>query len=472
MSIHQYIVNKLIEGLGFAPTECQKKLFSELSDFISPGYSDGDIMVINGYAGTGKTSAVNSLVRFLSESATNHILLAPTGRAAKVLSGYCNRKAYTVHKQIYRQKSMRDGVGQFALDINKNKETIFIVDEASLISAGYGDSGIFGSGSLLDDLIEYVRSNIGNKLILIGDTAQLPPVGEELSKALDTGFLESYGTVKYSHLKSVVRQEQSSGILYNATVIREIIEQGRGDVPSFDVDLFPDTDSITGSDLIETILSSYDKYGSDQTVVLCRSNKRANRYNQGIRSSILFRDERLGRGDKLMVVKNCYQFLDDIDELDFIANGDVAELVNISGYEQRYGLDFAQATLRFPDYNDVEIDAKIILDTLVSETASLNQEQQKRLFMEIMEDYSHIKVKRKRVAAVREDKYYNALQIKYANAITCHKSQGGQWSVVFIDNPFWKEQITTDDLKWLYTAITRAVNKVYFVNFDKRFFVK
>jgi exodeoxyribonuclease-5 len=281
-----------------------------------------------------------------------------------------------------------------------------------------------------------------------------------------------YSKVTHVLLKTVVRQEKSSGILHNATILREIIESGRADLPKLDVEGFDDIERITGGDLIERLSSEYDKRTMEETLVLCRSNKRANRYNQGIRSKILYREERVNRGDKLMIVKNCYQFLDDVDEIDFIANGDVAELVKVSGYEERYGLSFALATLKFGDYNDVEIEARIILDTLESESASLSSEQQRMLFNAVMEDYAHIKVKRKRVLSVREDRYYNALQIKHANAITCHKSQGGQWKSLFIDNPFWRDDITIDDLKWLYTAITRAVNKVYFVNFDDRFFVK
>jgi len=276
--------------------------------------------------------------------------------------------------------------------------------------------------------------------------------------------------VRFSHLKTVVRQAKSSGILHNATILREMIESGRVEYPKFEIEGYDDIFRIGGGDLLEELGNSYDKAGMDETLVLCRSNKRANRYNQGIRAKLLFREERLNRGDKLMVVKNCYQFLDDIEEIDFIANGDVAELVKISGYEERYGLNFADAILRFGDYNDVEIKAKVILDTLDSETASLGTEQQKRLFTDILEEYSDIKTKRKRVAAVREDKYFNALQIKFASAITCHKSQGGQWSRVFIDNPFWSDQISLDDLKWLYTAMTRAIDRVYFVNFDNKFF--
>lgn len=269
----------------------------------------------------------------------------------------------------------------------------------------------------------------------------------------------------------MVRQAKSSGILFNATIIRDIIESRKATYPKLKQKGFDDIERISGADLIERLSQSYDKSTMDETLVLCRSNKRANRYNQGIRSKILYREERINRGDKLMIVKNCYQFLENIDEIDFIANGDVAELVKISGYEERYGLTFARATLKFADYNDVEIDARIILDTLESESASLSSEQQRALFNAVMEDYSHIKLKRKRINAVREDIYYNALQVKHANAITCHKSQGGQWKNVFIDNPFWRDDITTEDLKWLYTALTRAVNKVYFVNFDDKFFV-
>ncbi len=470
MSVTTFIYNKLVTGLGFEPTICQQNLFRTISTFIKDDLHD--ILLINGYAGTGKTSAVASLVSFLNQFGTKFILAAPTGRAAKVLSGYTGYTSLTVHKQIYRQKSMKDGVGQFVLDLNKNRETIFVVDEASLISSGSYESSLFGSGNLLDDLIKYIRSNSGNKLILIGDSAQLPPVGENISKALDYNHIESYGNTLYVTLKSVVRQAENSGILSNATMLREMIEADKCEFPKFEVNKFSDIERITGSELIEYLSDSYDRNGSDQTLVLCRSNKRANRYNSGIRQKILFRDEMLTRGDKLMIVKNCYQFLEDVDDIDFIANGDVAELVKISAYEERYGLNFAKALLRFPDYNDTEIEARVILNTLESETASLGSEQQRALFNAVMEDYSHVKIKRKRIATVREDIYYNALQIKYANAITCHKSQGGQWDTVFIDNPFWRDDITIEDLKWLYTAITRAVSKVYFVNFDDRFFKK
>lgn len=469
MAVADYIFDKLNSGLGFEPTTCQSSLFASLASFITEN-SQSDLMLINGYAGTGKTSSLSSLVKVLKEFSRTFTLMAPTGRAAKVLSGYTGYKALTIHKQIYRQRSMKDGVGLFSLNVNKSKNTIYIVDEASLISSAYGDSSVFGSGRLLDDLVEYVRSNTGNKLILIGDSAQLPPVGEQISNALSLEYLKMYGSVEYSELKEVVRQAKDSGILFNATIIREMIERGENGFPKLVTDGFDDIENISGADLIEMISTSYDRWGIDESLVLCRSNKKANRYNQGIRAKILYREEKINQGDKLMVVKNCYQFLEDVEDLDFIANGDVAELVKIGGYQERYGLNFAQATLRFADYNDVEIKAKIILDTLESETASLSSEQNRKFFSEVMEDYAHIANKRKRMAAVREDPFYNALQVKHANAITCHKSQGGQWKSIFIDNPFWKGDISIEDLKWLYTAITRAVDKVYFVNFDKRFF--
>lgn len=468
MSLDNFIFQKLTEGLGFEPTPCQENLFRVLSAFIKE--NENDILLINGYAGTGKTSSISSLVSLLKGFGRKFILTAPTGRAAKVLAAYTGQSSYTVHKQIYRQKSIKDGLGQFTLDANKNRDTVFIVDEASLISSGAAELSVFGSGNLLDDLITYVRSNTGNKLILIGDSAQLPPVGEAISRALDFDLLNSYGNALYVTLSSVVRQAGDSGILVNATLLREMIESDKPGFPKFILEPFSDVERISGADLIEHISQSYEKNGVDETLILCRSNKRANRYNAGIRGKILFRDERLSKGDKLMIVKNCYQFLDDVEDVDFIANGDVAELMKISNYEERYGLNFAKARLRFPDYNEAEIEARIILDTLDSETASLGSEQQKLLFNSVMEDYSHIKIKRKRVLAVREDKYFNALQIKYANAITCHKSQGGQWNTVFIDNPFWRGEITIEDMKWLYTAITRAVSKVYFVNFDDKFF--
>ena len=472
MGAASFLSDKIASHLAFPPTECQKRLFDTIAEFAVQ-YGESDILLVRGYAGTGKTSAIAAFVRTLKELEYRYVLLSPTGRSAKVLSGFTGEKASTIHKHIYRQKSLSGGVGEFQLNINKAKDTFFIVDEASLISTSSAimQDSIFGSGDLLSDLIAFVRAGVDNKLVIIGDRGQLPPVGMEQSPALDEIYMSQFGKVMVSDLSTVVRQAEGSGILTNATIVRSLLERGVADVPRLRLGGFPDVERITGGDLIETLSDAVGRYGLDNIVVLCRSNKRANRYNAGIRSTVLYREERLTRGDKLMVVKNCYQFLEDVPELDFIANGDVAELRKISHYEERYGLNFAEACLSFPDYNDVEITAKIILDTLESEAPSLTADQSKALFEGVSADYADEKNARKRYQKVREDIYYNALQIKYATAITCHKSQGGQWDCVFIDNPFWKEP-ELDDLKWLYTAITRGVRKVYFVNFKDEYFEK
>ena len=469
MGLADFLGEKILQNFKYEPTECQKIFFDKISRFLS-GYGDGDIFILNGYAGTGKTEAIGAVVRTLKEFNMKFKLMAPTGRAAKVLSGYTSHRTSTIHKQIYRQKSMDNGVGQFSLDFNRDNDTVYIVDEASLITIDSSSSS-FGSGNLLEDLISYIRNGSDNKLILIGDNAQLPPISLDRSPALDVPYMEGYGPVEWVSMKSVVRQELESGILYNATLLRKAIAlQETGSFPKLQVKGYNDVESINGGELIEALEDAVSRYGLEETIVLCRSNKRANRYNEGIRAKILSREERLVRGDRLMVVKNCYQFLEDVKEIDFIANGDIAELIKIGNYEERYGLHFAQARFSFPDYDDIEISAKIILDTLDSESASLTSEQQRALYEGVYTDYEHIKTKKKRNESVREDPYYNALQIKYSSAITCHKSQGGQWKCVFIDNAFWQDEISLDELKWLYTAITRAVEKVYFVSFNKLFF--
>lgn len=469
MGASDFLLGRLKDNLQFPPTPCQENLLRTVADFAVQ-YGECDLMLVTGYAGTGKTSAIAAFVKTLRQLEYKYVLLAPTGRSAKVLSGFTGERASTIHRHIYRQKSLRDGVGEFSLNYNKAKDTFFIVDEASLISNGAGGTGsIFGSGDLLADLVQFVRSGVDNKLIVIGDRGQLPPVGMDCSPALDEGYISSFGKYMKAELTTVVRQAAESGILTNATLVRKIIESGVPSVPKLHLGGFSDISRISGGELIESLSDDVGRFSLDDVVVLCRSNRRANRYNAGIRSTVLMREERLTRGDKLMVVKNCYQFLEDIPELDFIANGDVAELVKISRYEERYGINFAEAVLSFPDYDDVEITAKVILDTLDSESPALGAEQQKALWDGVYADYDDIKTARKRCAAVREDKYYNALQIKYATAITCHKSQGGQWRCVYIDNPFWKE-VSMDDLKWLYTAITRGVEKVVLVNFPDEYF--
>ena len=467
MAVREFLLQRIRENFPFEPTDGQRSLFDTLVGFVC---GEGEIMIVNGYAGTGKTEAVGAVVKAMKSCGMRYRLMAPTGRAAKVLSGYTGEKATTIHKHIYRQKSMDAGGGKFVLDLNKDRRTCYFVDEASLITV-MSDNSMFGSGNLLEDLIDYVRQGEGNRLVLIGDRAQLPPVSMDTSPALDPDYVGMYAHVDYAELDRVVRQADSSGILFNATEVRKAIVEGDcSRYPHLVTKGFGDVDSIGGGELIEALDDAIGRYGIEETVVLCRSNKRANRYNQGIRGSVLSREETLSRGDRLMVVKNCYQFLDKIEELDFIANGDIAELFKISHYEERYGLQFAEAVLAFPDYGDVEITAKIILDTLTSETASLPADKQTALYEGVYADYDNISQKRKRNAAVREDPYYNALQIKYSTAITCHKSQGGQWRCVFVDNAFWQDSLSLEDLKWLYTAITRATDKLYLVNFSPRFF--
>lgn len=474
MGRSDFLYSGFVSRLPFSPTSCQDDLLRKVADFVST--DDGDILVVNGYAGTGKTTAVSAVISVMKEFQTKCILLAPTGRAAKVLSSYAGQPAYTIHKHIYRQKSVGgDGFGQFSLAPNKDKDTLFIVDEVSLIGIDAGQqpsSTSFGSGNLLEDLISFVRSGAGCKVILIGDSAQLPPIGLDASPALLPEYMKMMGGVSFAELSTVVRQQKESGILYNATMIRQLQEElayGPGVMDICDLGLetdpFDDIERIGGGDLIEKISDAYATYGEDDTIILCRSNKRAIKYNMGIRSTVQFKEERLVRDDKLMIVKNCYQFLEGVEGMDYIANGDIAKLQRISKFEERYGLHFAEARISFPDYDDQEIVAKVILDTLESESASLTYEQSNMLYQGVNEDYAHITTKKKRYEAVREDKYYNALQLKYANAVTCHKSQGGQWKCVFIDNPFWQEDLVVDDLKWLYTAITRATEKVYLVNF-------
>ncbi|MCF0175272.1 MAG: AAA family ATPase [Bacteroidales bacterium] len=474
-SVSSFFLKGFIGKLGFEPTECQRRTLESIADFVT---SDETMMVVNGYAGTGKTTALSAVINTLAENRINCVLLAPTGRSAKVLSSYTGRKAYTIHKCIYKQKAISDdGTGEFSLGPNKNKDTLFIVDEASLIGIDQGERILaFGTGNLLEDLISFVGKGRDCKLIFAGDSAQLPPVGLDCSPALNGDFMRSLGASRFETLSTVVRQKKETGILHNATIIRQHIGDGFGEMYgsvgklSLEIDGFDDVERIRGGELIEKIGEAYGKYGEDSTVILCRSNKRALRYNSGIRNCVQFKEEALVRGERLMIAKNCYRFQSEGEDMEFIANGDMARLLRISRHETRYGFHFAEARLSFPDYDDREVVAKVLLDTLESEGPALGYEQQNALYRGVNEDYAHITSKKKRYEAVKEDPYFNALQLKYANALTCHKSQGGQWDCVFIDNPFWQDEMTTDDLKWLYTAVTRAVSKVYFVNFKDELF--
>lgn len=472
-----FLEKSFLDALPYEPTSCQRSFFSDVAAFVTS--PDCDILVCSGYAGTGKTTALAAVVSAFKSLGTKCILLAPTGRSAKVLSSYSGQEAFTVHKHIYRQKSVGgDGFGQFSLAPNKAKNTLFVVDEVSLLGIGSDaennqSSASFGSGNLLGDLVDFVRSGVDCRLLLVGDSAQLPPVGLDESPALSREYMRAtFNGVVFSSLTTVVRQAQESGILHNATLIRRLISsisEGSAAESSLKLELdgFDDISVVMGTDLIEKLSDAYSEYGDDGTIVLTRSNKRAIRYNAGIRSQVMFKEDRLVRGDRLMVVKNCYQFLENVKEMSYIANGDVAKLLRISDFEDRYGLHFATAKLSFPDYDDVEIRAKVILDTLDSESPSLTYEQSNQLYLGVDEDYSWITAKKKRYESVREDPYFNAIQLKYSNAVTCHKSQGGQWDCVFIDNAFWQDTLTLDDLKWLYTAVTRATKRVYLVNFNK-----
>ena len=470
MGMSEFLSGKMTERLGMEPTAGQKDLFSKLGGFLTDNADERFLMVVSGYAGTGKTSAIAACIGVLKTLGMKYVLLAPTGRSAKVLAAFTGEKTSTIHRHIYRMKSQADPMSSFSLNFNKAKDTVYFVDEVSLISSTDGSDSIFGSGNLLDDLLEFVRQSSSNRLVLIGDPAQLPPVGLDVSPALDPDYMKRYcPKMVTSELKDVVRQAKDSGILVNATRLRQEISDGDIDPPVFDISSFSDITAITGSTLIEDLSDAISRYGAEEVVVLCRSNQRANRYNQGIRSRVLFLEEALCRGDRLMVVKNCYKFDGQEERFDFIANGDMARLISIHNHQERYGLHFADATLAFPDYNDIEVDAKVILDTLDSKTAALDREAQTALFEGVLADYDGVTPKKKRLQCVREDPYYNALQIKYSSAITCHKSQGGQWRCVFIDNILWKDDITIDDKKWLYTALTRAVEKVFLVNFDKKY---
>jgi len=471
--IKNHLKTILIQNLPFSPTTCQLQLIEVLSGYIFSDEPD-QIMLIKGYAGTGKTSMLYSLTQTLNEFKIKSVLLAPTGRAAKVLGGYAKMPAFTVHKKIYRQKSNSDGMGHFALDINLYKNTYFIVDEASMISNETSENSVFGSGKLLDDLLEYIYSGENCRLVLVGDSAQLPPVGLSISPALEPASLENYGfSVKVVELTDVVRQAEGSGILSNATKIRNRIGNDNNESGFFPVNLndFDDIERISGAELIESITSSYQKYGIFETTIVTRSNKRANLYNKGIRGSILYRENEIEKGDLLMVVKNNYFWIEEDMKLDFIANGDIAEVVKIYKYEELYGFRFANVCLRFIDYEDVEFDCKIFLETLSIETASFTYDQNRQLFEAVSEDYAEIRNKRERWKKVKENSYYNALQVKFAYAITCHKAQGGQWKAVYVDHGFVNdEMLDTEFYRWLYTAFTRPTEKLFLVNFNKGFF--
>jgi exodeoxyribonuclease-5 len=470
--IKNHVKALLEQNLSFSPTAGQSELISGLATFIVSDIQD-KIFLIKGFAGTGKTTMINALTQTLKLLKIRIVLMAPTGRAAKVMAGYTLMPAFTIHKKIYRQQTSADGMGRFVLDKNLHKNTWFVVDEASMISNENNESSAFGSGHLLNDLLEYVYSGANCRLILVGDTAQLPPVGLAISPALDAVNLKNEGfEVDEFVLTDVVRQAVNSGILSCATQIRQMIEEQNA-TGFFKIGLndFPDVIRVSGEELIEQIASCYDKHGLFETTIVTRSNKRANLYNKGIRGSILYRENEMERGDLLMVVKNNYYWMDEESKLEFIANGDIAEVVSIYGYEELYGFRFADVCLRFVDYEDVELDCKIFLDTLSIESASFSYDQNRQLFESVSEDYLEIKNKRERWKKIKENPHFNALQVKYAYALTCHKAQGGQWKAVFVDHGYLVEDmLDVEYYRWLYTAFTRPVEKLFLVNFNKKFF--
>ncbi|WP_300797462.1 AAA family ATPase [uncultured Alistipes sp.] len=465
------IATQIYAKICFETTPGQKKIIEKLSEYIA----DDDfsrIFVLNGYAGTGKTTLIAALVGALKELGIKPVLLAPTGRAAKVLAQYAHEKALTIHKRIYRQRTNADYESKFSLNPNPERDAVFIVDEASMLSDGASDGALFGSGSLLQDLVQYVRSGRACRLVLVGDSAQLPPVGSDFSPALDENAMRAFGEVVYGTMDEVVRQEAQSGILFNATLVRCMLERGIHEIPRFEMG-FPDIEAVEGGEFLEKLQDCYARYGRDETIVITRSNKRANRYNEGIRRNVLCAEEEIESGDMLMIVKNNYYYPERTEgcPMNFIANGDIARLKRLRRFEEFYGFRFANAVLEFPDYDDTELECKILLDTIASESPSLTREESTRLFYEVEKDYLDIRSKIKRFKEIRENPHFNAVQVKFSYAVTCHKAQGGQWKAVFVDRClFGEEPMTRDMLRWLYTALTRATERLYLVNFDKAFY--
>lgn len=466
-------VDYIVKAFPHEPTTQQAELFIKLDGFLrsNTGY---DCFILKGYAGTGKTTIISALVKALKYYNLKSVLLAPTGRAAKVITGYSDRKAFTIHKRIYRKKSAMNVDEGFAPAQNLAEDTLFIVDEASMIT---DEAGGFSRESLLHDLVEYVYNTRNCKLLLVGDTAQLPPVGSDYSPALDAKLMaDNFGLEVASYeLTDVLRQQKKSGILFNVTGIRDIIREGEELFPQIITKGFKDVYRMTGERLEEGLEYAYRKYGKESTLIICRSNKNANLYNQQIRNRILYREEELTGGDQIMVVRNNYFWLQDNKEDDstgFIANGDMAVIRRVRRTEEMYGLRFADVQLQFLDYAEERtIECKVLLDTLTAESPALSQTDQKLFYTEVMKDYQHIPNRRAQLNELKLNPYYNALQIKFSYAVTCHKAQGGQWDAVFVDQGYLTdEMVNTDFLRWLYTACTRARQELFLVNFSDKFY--
>ncbi len=466
--LKDYFEKLIIDNFGYQPTPQQAEAIRQLADFMLTENQDA-VFILRGFAGTGKTSLISALVRTMAQLQRECMLIAPTGRAAKVFSTYSNHPAYTIHKRIYRQKSI-DQDSIFTLNYNMKANLLFICDEASMISNQGGGDSIYGSGLLLDDLIHFVYNGKGCRLILMGDTAQLPPVGEGESPALQDDIVELYGLDVHSYTMSqVVRQSRESGILWNATHLRNLmLDEEYFSLPRLKTDIFPDIHIIKGTELVESLEQCYYEDGQDQTIVITRSNKRANIYNNGIRNQILWREERISSGDMLMVARNNYFWTEDEEDApEFIANGDIVRVERVRNERELYGFTFVDAELSFPDYDDYSLECTMMLDALNTEAPSLTYEQQRNLYNQVLEDYSDLRTKKEKLETLKKDIYYNALQVKYAYAITCHKAQGGQWSNVFIDQGYMTDEMLTPDyFRWLYTAITRATHHLYLVNWS------
>lgn len=470
MSLQKFFLKQIVDNFQFEPTSQQAEALELITQFLFQPQTDS-LFLLKGYAGTGKSSLIGALVKTMTDLKQKTVLLAPTGRAAKVFGAYANHPAYTVHKKIYRQKRFSDQATDFVPMDNLYKDTLFIVDEASMLSNDGIDSYVFGSGRVLDDLIQYVYAGENCRLLLIGDEAQLPPVMQELSPALQLDTLKGYGLEVFSTVMTqIVRQAEGSGILYNATDIRNaLLNETTGLFPKIKLNGFSDIRNVRGDELIDTINAAYDKDGIDDCMIITRSNKRSNIYNQGIRNQILYREDELSTGDMLMITKNNYFWTEKIDQVDFLANGELVEVLRVRKTQEMYGFRFADVLVKHPDYG-VELELKILLDTLHSETTGLSKEKNSELFYNVLEDYSDIRSNAEKMRKMKIDPFYNSVQVKYGYAITCHKAQGGEWKNVFLDIGYiTEEHLGITFYRWLYTAITRATKQLYFVNLPEEF---
>lgn len=470
MSLNTFFLNQIKQNFRFEPTVEQAAALDLITDFLFSRVSDS-IFLLKGYAGTGKSSLIGALVKTMTDFEQKTVLLAPTGRAAKVFSGYSSHPAFTIHKKIYRQKRFSGEASGFVPMDNLHKDTLFIVDEASMISNDGIDSFSFGSGRVLDDLVHYVYGGENCRLLLIGDEAQLPPVMQESSPALQIDILKGYGLdVTSTTMTQIVRQAQNSGILFNATQIRNALLENTTELfPKLKLEGFKDIRKVSGEDLIDEISAAYDRDGIEETMIISRSNKRANIYNEGVRNRILYREEELSSGDMLMVTKNNYFWTENIEQVDFLANGELLEVLRVRRTQEVYGFRFCDVLVKHPDY-DIELEIKILIDTLHSETTGLSQEKNAELFYNVLEDYSEVTTQNGKMQKMKVDPFYNAVQVKYGYAVTCHKAQGGEWTNVFLDIGYiTEEHLGINFYRWLYTALTRSSKQLYLVNLPDEF---